>query len=470
MRINNEIKQVGYFWLPENENKKLPGTLTIRNGGRIELEVIGLFGDIAETLGSSQRTSNRKFLIKGIIESDGYVTIFDCLQTRVTTNSYSLHQARFIVNRALVGIAIPSENEILFNSFKFSADGIDEWISISGIQSTNGSSAETLKLQAKIPQTIPIKLDNGMDLQIQFSLTQFFSISNRVEIEQKSWFVLNSKEGTTLEEFMIIASKLVRFLCFAINQIVSLNNVFVYSDSVHRNLNNGETTPISIKYYSGSKPFIEAPPRINITDMLFQYSNIENNFEEVINCWLNAYERIGPTINLYFHVQSQSLIALESTFLSLAQALETYHRRTNKDTLMSAEDFEDLKANIIELSPKKYQDWLAKRLEYGNELSLRRRIKDLIAPFKNYFGSRDTRRKLVNDIVITRNYLTHYDLSLLPQATTGLQLYPLCLKMEAILQLLLLKELKFAVKQIDSIIKGNQQLRNKLFYGSKAGS
>ena len=29
MRIKEELKKSGYFWLPENENKKIPGTLSI---------------------------------------------------------------------------------------------------------------------------------------------------------------------------------------------------------------------------------------------------------------------------------------------------------------------------------------------------------------------------------------------------------------------------------------------------------
>ena len=48
MRIKEEIKRSGYFWLPSASEKKLPGTLTISDGGKIELEVVGLFDETVE--------------------------------------------------------------------------------------------------------------------------------------------------------------------------------------------------------------------------------------------------------------------------------------------------------------------------------------------------------------------------------------------------------------------------------------
>lgn len=37
MRIKEEWKKSGCFWLPDNEDKKIPGTLSILDGGEIEL-------------------------------------------------------------------------------------------------------------------------------------------------------------------------------------------------------------------------------------------------------------------------------------------------------------------------------------------------------------------------------------------------------------------------------------------------
>ena len=39
VKIEREIKRLGYFWAPGNPNEKLPGTLSISDGGVIELEI-----------------------------------------------------------------------------------------------------------------------------------------------------------------------------------------------------------------------------------------------------------------------------------------------------------------------------------------------------------------------------------------------------------------------------------------------
>ena len=42
MRIKEDFKKSGYFWLPFAPDKKLPGTLSISDGGIIDLEVVEL--------------------------------------------------------------------------------------------------------------------------------------------------------------------------------------------------------------------------------------------------------------------------------------------------------------------------------------------------------------------------------------------------------------------------------------------
>ena len=43
MRLQEEYVRTGFFWLPEKPEKKIPGILTIKNGGEAELEIVGLF-------------------------------------------------------------------------------------------------------------------------------------------------------------------------------------------------------------------------------------------------------------------------------------------------------------------------------------------------------------------------------------------------------------------------------------------
>jgi hypothetical protein len=46
VRIKKDFKKSGYFWLPSAPDKKFPGTLSISDGGIIDLEIIELFESV----------------------------------------------------------------------------------------------------------------------------------------------------------------------------------------------------------------------------------------------------------------------------------------------------------------------------------------------------------------------------------------------------------------------------------------
>jgi ApeA N-terminal domain 1 len=77
MRIEEDYKKTGYFWLPGKEGNKIPGILSIDNGGRIELEIVGNFDEGINFLNGDNCLSR----IIGHIEKDGLVTLDDCFYT-----------------------------------------------------------------------------------------------------------------------------------------------------------------------------------------------------------------------------------------------------------------------------------------------------------------------------------------------------------------------------------------------------
>lgn len=78
MRIEEEYVKTGYFWLPEQQENKIPGILTIKDGGNIELEVVGLFDESIKALNGEDDLSR----IIGHVEKDGLVTLDNCFYTK----------------------------------------------------------------------------------------------------------------------------------------------------------------------------------------------------------------------------------------------------------------------------------------------------------------------------------------------------------------------------------------------------
>jgi len=130
MRIRKEFTKKGVFWLPPNPDKKIPGTLTITDGGDIELEVVGLFGREVDLLKNTDDLSR----ILGNIEENGLVTLDDCFYRTWNITFSGLSHSRISVRRAYCGLAYDEKEVPSFNTFSFSVEGIDEWVGITGIR------------------------------------------------------------------------------------------------------------------------------------------------------------------------------------------------------------------------------------------------------------------------------------------------------------------------------------------------
>ena len=148
MRVEEEYVKTGYFWLPEKKDNKIPGTLTISDGGGIELEIVGLFDESIRSLNGNDDLSR----IIGHIEKDGLVTLDDCFYTKKNISFGSISKSKVIANRVLSGVAYDKDAKITFNSLSFSVDCFDEWVGVSGIKVDNDWENRTATISYKPPE------------------------------------------------------------------------------------------------------------------------------------------------------------------------------------------------------------------------------------------------------------------------------------------------------------------------------
>ncbi len=463
MRIKEDFKKSGYFWLPSVPGRKIPGTLSISDGGNIELEVIELFDPSLNAIYNDDDNLKR---IVGIIEEDGCVTLDNCFYKQKNISFGGISKKSLIcVNKAFMGVAYDEKESICFNTFRFSVEGIDEWVGISGInvncQYENEFTTATITY---LPQEeISLNLNNGMQLLITFSWTiPGYPDKKEAKITQKTYFKLLSAEARELDDFISIAHRIGTLLCFAIDEVVCLEHITATSDNLSQDIGNGNSRVVTIKIYYPSILFSKDDSKINLHRMLFGYIQVKNNAEKVINNWIDAYDKIDPALNLYFSTKLGAHKYLEGKFLALVQGLETYHRRISTEKLMDEEKFKKLVEEIISKCPEENQQWLKGRLMHGNEINLRKRIKSIIEPSKDIVGTKNEQSEIISRIVDTINYLTHYDESLKSKAADGKDLLLLCYKMEAFFQLHFLQVLGFTQEEIKSVLDYSYSLKEKL--------
>lgn len=461
MRLQEEYVRTGFFWLPEKPEKKIPGILSIKNGGEAELEIVGLFrSDKEEMMGDN--TYDR---IVGDVEKDGFVTLDKCFYTKMNVAFGGIAKSKIHVGYVLSGVAYDADEEVLFNSFSFSTDCLNEWVGISGVKIDQDFDLKTARIEYAHPKPIYHPLKNGMSLEINFDATiPGSSRTEEIKITQRARLTLRSEKPLPRSEFIAATHKITNLLCFAIDKVVGIKNVVATSKEITTEISDEIHRPVPIKVFYRSITFAEKEPTQNFHFMLFTYKIIEENAGEIFNKWLEAYETIAPALNLYFSTKTGAQRYLDGKFLALAQGLETYHRRSSDEVLMNKEAYAALTARLMEYCPSEHIDWLNGKLKYGNEISLSTRLKRIVDPFKKHLGSKDETKRLIRNIVTTRNYLTHYSVELKDVACTGQALLALCYKMEVIFQLHFLQVIGFTDAEVDQVAKNSHSIREKLAY------
>ena len=455
MRIKEEIKRLGYFWLPSKPREAVPGILSISDGGNIELEVVHRLGGRSTSFGDDVKR------IVGQIEEEKFVTLDHCDYKNGGGSGGILTQS-FNVKRAFTGVTYKEDESPCFNALTFSVEGAEKWV------------AQTVEVNHQFEQyavTIsygplvetPLDLDNGMQLSIepyvkfdgQFQMTEEFEESQRTNefgISSGTNFKLVSQVARELDEFISVAQKITAFLCFATNEIVCVDSMSATADNLHRDIEVGTTRMDPENIYYSSWPYSKNESQVDSRSMLFGFKEMLNDAKKIINRWIEIYEQIEPALDLYFLAKMGAQPSPKAKFLALAQSLEASHRRTFDENKVDEVEFEELVKNLINQCPPEHRNWLENKLSDDNEMNLRKRLGSIIKPFKEVIGSRTKRDSLIHKIVVLRNYLTHYDPSWESEIPKDEDLPLLCLKMELLFQLYILQLIDFSPEQIDSIV------------------
>ena len=436
MRIKEELKISGLFWRPSEPDRKLPGTLSISDGGHIELGVFGQFGGRIEI--SPNVDLNPIERIVGYIKHTGedkYVTLDDCRYTLpLDPIMGGISKSLIHVGKVFIGVGYDECERPVFNALTFSVEGIDEWVGISGLSAERHFEESAATISYQRPEDISINLDNGMRLSIIFGWTPPGApLIKEAKIIQKTYFKLELEKGEReLKEFTSVANKITTFLCFAIDKTVSLDCMKATADNLRRDRGGGQTEPIPIIIYYSSRPYSKDEPKSHWNDMLFGFGKIQSDFQEKIKNWIGAYEKTYPAFNLYFSAKREEQRYLDEKFLTLTRGLDTYYIRIFGDC---------------------------------RSVPLGQRIKCIIEPFKEIIGNEDNRRNLICKIKCTRNDLTHCNrlfIDVNSQAAEARRLWRLYLKTELLFQLLFLWSIGFSLEDINSIVANYPQIQCKI--------
>ena len=244
MRLAEPIETTGIFWLPEEPETRLPGVLRISETSRITLELTGVIGNspsvfsnvgvpVTPRSGDGDSDFGR---IVGTVEKGGRVTLDRCSRDGGNLVLPSgLFRSNFYVSLAFLGVEYGKEEQASFSDFRFSVDGLDAWLSISGIgelEFAEGPEKMSGSIPFHKPDDILLTLSSGDQLEFSFSLS-FPNVAipvTEMAIKQTSLVCVTSERPQSIEYFSTIAVRLCNFLSLALDQDVGIQSMTGFLD------------------------------------------------------------------------------------------------------------------------------------------------------------------------------------------------------------------------------------------------
>lgn len=365
-----EFEYKGIWWLPDKPEKQVSGTLRFTPDEGAILDLTGSFRG-NKNIG---KVSDPEIIL-GVSSNGKNITLYKCFENKSTFNSSGFQTSSFHINVVFIGAHFQKSEDTKFKSISVHYLYLDEWVNISGfdIKSWGG---KKVKIKYKLPKSFQAKISGGFKISINFRC----KVSSRsfgqeeVTIKQNTEIKIETSEDKPFEDYLKIMSHIQNFLTLGITMPVYPLVITGLTE-----VNNYPPAKVEVFYQLSDIP--KGHESLLPFDMLFTFNDISNRFEPLLKNWFEKKDFLEPVFNLYFGTLYNTRMYLENHFLSLIQAIESFHRRIYGGKYLPDEDYKEVYDTLVTAIPEdvesELKDRLMEYLKYGNEFSLRKRLKKI---------------------------------------------------------------------------------------------
>ena len=443
LSLNEDFARRGRWWLPRRKSDTLAGEVSFSDRG-IRLNLDGHFGikefqDPTGWFGSGFKAP----LIHGQTVEGDFCMLLRSVVSGFDSGSRSFAPRYLLVSEETLGKSEPLVAEVLVH---FSH--LEEWACKQLIRTDRGGSPGTFNIAVATDRAEVFKIESDTAFK---TLTLWTAIENHfkpgeVRLSHRSHFEIVFKSPQTIDGTTRFIGQLADLLTLLIGETAYITKVRIISKS-------RATNPPIVDVFSSWMRGDAAPVRA--PEMCLPLDKLNAEERGIFSSWFEQSERLQPVYALLLSTMRKGQTHLQMDFLNLVQALETFHRRiyggltVPTDVYLPVKDV--LKAAIPSGTPADLVERLGGLLEYGNELSLKKRLMHLCSTLKSesvesLLGvSEDGLSKLLQLVTDMRNYRTNYDDKLHSRVKTLIDdlvaAYNVNLRLRALTTLLLLRYL-----------------------------
>jgi ApeA N-terminal domain 1/Apea-like HEPN len=427
----------GFWWLPEDDSRRLYGTLSVSNGDP-RLELLQNFGQGVISESETQKVFSHALeerpRILGVTIDGEPITLEGAQVLSSSQRFPGIATSTYGLGVALVGAHFAAGEQLGFDEISIQASDLNTWTQLSGFEIQLGMDeheehgylfSSKVGITFQSPDEIDITLARGERAFIRFNASSegLGPVTDHISLKQEAAFHLRFGKRASLREVFDRVGHLRNFLSLAIGRPVTILSVTGYQADFVRE-QTGQMIPIELLWQIPHNP---DPPvrRHTAREMLFTLPEAKPNISGVMRAWFAKQERLAPVFSLFFGSRYHPDLSLDVRFLLHAQAAETYDYRRRRN-------------------PR--NDSFAERIG-----SLLDRCKSVS---KQIVGSSPTdRHSFIEAVKIARNYYTHYNPKLETKVARGAALLVLLLELQALLEMALLREMGLPARSIDEILR-----------------
>lgn len=453
-----KFEYIGIWWLPNKPKKEVWGTLRFTHTKGATLELMGSFKDNIQDMNKMLEAD----IILGVSSNRKEITLYKCFETKYNLPlvSTELSTSSFYVSMIFIGAHFQKPEDIKFRNLSVHYSYLDEWVNISGFGISLPFEKKEIIIKYNPPEPIQATINKDYKIFINVRATPppISFVQKEACIKQETYIKIEPSEEKSFEEYMNIVQHLRNFLSLGIMEPVQPLAIKGTTESNKIIIGKDITDYPSVDIFYKLSELPDMSKRLMPFDVLFTFRDISEQFESFLKNWFKKIELLEPIYNLYFGTLYNPRMYLENRFLSLVQAIESYHRRVIKNYELPEDRHKKRIAEILNVVPNNHKKWLKWQLKYSNESALRQRLSDILKQNSKVIDEFiDDKKLFIDKITDTRNYLTHYDLSLKEKSVAGEELYRLIERLKIIIEICLLKELGFDFENIKEVISRKYQ-------------
>jgi hypothetical protein len=400
--MTTKLEYKGQWRLP-NSSEYYHGTLRFDPVLGSELELFGTFNDKL-----FDRTS--KELILGTT-TNGDITLIDNWYRHKSSNVNGVIISVYRPNYILIGQHIEKNEEIEFSEVKFSLLNLFQWLDRTGIDfnSSKGGYAFVYDKIDEIEFNLHANCKGKISFNCQLESESFY---NKYEFKEQAYITLKYNNSLPFSQILKDVNYINGFITLVTFEQSYPIEIIFKDEKFNQSIESfNERKPIKC-FYQTSLYNLKHKLRYK-QEHLVKYKDIETEFEHIIKDWYSKHLELESVFYLMLNSFKEKNLFSEDKFMDNARAIESYHRRTHNNQIISEKDYSNKINKILSEVSLCEEDleWLANKLKYGNEPSLSQRIKELIKENQNsYIKKRiPSTKKFSRQVVEARNYYTHYD-------------------------------------------------------------